>query len=73
MSEQAEGERIKQGETVKCDECDRARPIELPPVELFGAVVGYGPGGENDQFVERDGEVLCQRCWKDELSEDGDG
>lgn len=61
--------RIQQGEIVKCDECKRARPIEMPPVEMFGSVVGYGPGGSNDLFIERGGTVKCRYCTEEEVYE----
>lgn len=58
---------LEHGEIVACDECSRARPIETAVVELLGSRIGFGPGGENDAFLERDGEVLCGRCVEEEI------
>lgn len=58
-------EQMEQGDTVACDNCLRARPIENPVIELFGARIGFGPAGETDMFVERDGEVTCYWCLDD--------
>ena len=56
---------LAQGEIVSCCSCQRARPIETPVLELFGSRVAFGPGGETDMFVERDGEITCYWCEDD--------
>lgn len=67
--------RIVQGAVVRCDDCQYARPIETPVLELFGYRVGFGPGGASDIFLERDVDVQCYRCADADLTRfvDGDG
>lgn len=57
---------MQQGDIVACDSCNRARPIGTPMIELFGATVGFGPAGETDMYVERDGEIQCYWCLRDD-------
>lgn len=58
---------MKQGEVVSCDDCQRARPIDQPVVELFGDRVGFGPAGKTDMFVERSDSIVCYWCMDEEV------
>lgn len=56
---------MKQGDTVSCDKCNRARTIQNPVIKLFGDEIGFGPAGETDMFVKRENRVVCYWCSED--------
>jgi len=57
---------MKQGDTVQCDSCGHEAVVQNPVIELFGAQIGYGPGGPKDQLMERDSTVTCYDCFVDD-------
>ena len=45
-----------------CDNCQRARPCDTEPMEMFGDTIAFGPGGAHDMYVDSGDRVLCYHC-----------
>lgn len=45
-----------------CDDCQRARPCDTGPMELFGDTIAFGPGGAHDMYVHDGDSVVCYHC-----------
>lgn len=52
--------------TVTCGSCGESSEVERG-TEIFGALVVFGPDGEDDMYIVRDGEAKCKECTEDDL------
>lgn len=60
---------LETGETAICRDCGDETIIDTEVLDLFGFRVGFGRGGPDDRWVERDDEIRCAGCAADEYGD----